>query len=134
MEGQGERRYSSYSFTTSALDGDEWSASRTGRTVPPGKGPTGTHCTGDWVGPRVGLDTQFRGKFSCLCRGSKLDRPVVQSVARETVKYFAVYGSLASVTPFLLDRVVTDDHFSVLHYWLGCDFRLQNCSLRRWRH
>jgi hypothetical protein len=23
-----ERRYSSYSFTTSALDGDEWSASR----------------------------------------------------------------------------------------------------------
>jgi hypothetical protein len=32
----GERRYSSYS---SALDGGEWSASRPGRTLPPGKGP-----------------------------------------------------------------------------------------------
>jgi hypothetical protein len=30
--------YSSYSFTTSALDG-EWSASRLGRALPPGKGP-----------------------------------------------------------------------------------------------
>jgi hypothetical protein len=35
----GERRYSSYSFTTSALDGDEWSASRPGRALAPGKGP-----------------------------------------------------------------------------------------------
>jgi len=38
MEAQGERRYSSYSFTTSALDGDEWSESRPGRVLPPGKG------------------------------------------------------------------------------------------------
>jgi hypothetical protein len=35
----GERRYSSYSFTTSALDGSEWSASRPGRALPLGKGP-----------------------------------------------------------------------------------------------
>jgi hypothetical protein len=34
----GERRYSSYSFLISALDGGEWSASRPGRTLPPGKG------------------------------------------------------------------------------------------------
>jgi hypothetical protein len=31
----GERRYSSYSFTTSALDGGEWSASRPSRALPP---------------------------------------------------------------------------------------------------
>jgi hypothetical protein len=37
MEAQGEMKYSSYSFT-SALDGDEWSASRPGRVLPPGKG------------------------------------------------------------------------------------------------
>jgi hypothetical protein len=37
MEAQGERIYSSYSFTTSALDG---SASRPSRTLPLGKGPT----------------------------------------------------------------------------------------------
>jgi hypothetical protein len=35
----GERRYGSYSFSTSALDGSEWSASRTGRALAPGKGP-----------------------------------------------------------------------------------------------
>jgi hypothetical protein len=35
----GERRYSSYSFTTSVLDGGEWSASSPDRTLPPGKGP-----------------------------------------------------------------------------------------------
>jgi hypothetical protein len=33
----GGRRYSSYSFLTSALDGGEWSASRPGRALPPGK-------------------------------------------------------------------------------------------------
>jgi hypothetical protein len=36
---RGERRYSSYSFTTSALDGGEWSASRFGRALPLWKGP-----------------------------------------------------------------------------------------------
>jgi hypothetical protein len=35
----GVRWYSSYSFTTSALDWGEWSASRPGRALPPGKGP-----------------------------------------------------------------------------------------------
>jgi hypothetical protein len=33
-----ERMYSSYSFTTSALDGNEWSLSRPGRTLAPEKG------------------------------------------------------------------------------------------------
>jgi hypothetical protein len=35
----GERRYSSYSFLISALEGGEWSASRRGRALPPGKEP-----------------------------------------------------------------------------------------------
>jgi hypothetical protein len=35
----GERRYSSYSFSTSALDGGEWSASRPGRALLSAKGP-----------------------------------------------------------------------------------------------
>jgi hypothetical protein len=34
----GERRYSSYSFSTSALDGGEWSASRPGRALAQGEG------------------------------------------------------------------------------------------------
>jgi hypothetical protein len=35
----GGEEYSSYSFLTSALDGGEWSASRPGRALHPGKGP-----------------------------------------------------------------------------------------------
>jgi hypothetical protein len=35
----GKEGYSSYSFSTSALDGGEWSASRSGRAISPGKGP-----------------------------------------------------------------------------------------------
>jgi hypothetical protein len=52
----GERKYSSYSFLTSALDGGEWSASCPGERTP------GTHWTGGCVGPRAGLDTEVRGK------------------------------------------------------------------------
>jgi hypothetical protein len=28
----------------------------------------GTHCSGGWVGPRAGLDTEDRGKILCPCR------------------------------------------------------------------
>jgi hypothetical protein len=35
----GERRYSSYSFSTLAQDGGEWSASHPGRALPLGKDP-----------------------------------------------------------------------------------------------
>jgi hypothetical protein len=69
----GERGYTSYSILTSALDGGEWTASRPGARTP------GTHCTGGWVGPRAGLDTEVRGKILCPCRGSNLDRPVVHT-------------------------------------------------------
>jgi hypothetical protein len=71
-----ERRYSSYTYLTSALEGGEWSASRPGRALPPGKEPPGTHCTGGWVGPTAGMDAGVRGKILCLCRGSNPGRPV----------------------------------------------------------
>jgi hypothetical protein len=77
----GERRYSSYSFSTT-LDGGESSASRPGRAFSPGERTPGTHCTGGWVGPRAGLDTEARGKILCPRRGSNPDRPVVQPVVR----------------------------------------------------
>jgi hypothetical protein len=78
----GERRYSSYSFSTSALDGGEWSASRPGRAFTPGERTPGTHCTGGWVGLRAVLDTEVRGKILCPRRESNPDRPVVQPVVR----------------------------------------------------
>jgi hypothetical protein len=78
----GERKYSSYSFTTSALDGGEWSASRPGRAITPGERTPRTHCTGGWVGPRAGLDTEDTGKILCPRRGSNPDSPDVQPVVR----------------------------------------------------
>jgi hypothetical protein len=78
----GERRYSSYSFTTTALDEGEWSASRPGRAFTPGERTPGTHCTGGWVGPRADLDTEDRGKNFCPHRKSNPNRPVVQPVVR----------------------------------------------------
>jgi hypothetical protein len=77
----GEEVYS-YSFSTSALDGGEWSASLPGRAFTPGERTPGTHCTGGWVGPRAGLDTEVRGKIVCPRRRSNPDRPVVQPVVR----------------------------------------------------
>jgi hypothetical protein len=82
MEALGERRYSSYSFTTLALDGGEWSASRPGRALLPGKKPPiPTVQEAGWAS-KAGPDTEARGKILFPCRGSNLDRPVVQSVAR----------------------------------------------------
>jgi hypothetical protein len=73
--------YSSYSFTTSALDGVS------GQRYAPaaldaGERTPRIHYTGGWVGPRAGLDTEVKGKILCLCRGRNLGRPVVESVAR----------------------------------------------------
>jgi hypothetical protein len=50
----GERRYSFYSFSTSALDWGERSTSRPGRALAPRERTPGTHCTGGWVGPTAG--------------------------------------------------------------------------------
>jgi hypothetical protein len=36
----------------------------------------GTHCTGGWVGPRVGLDAEVRGIILWLCLRSNPGRPV----------------------------------------------------------
>jgi hypothetical protein len=60
---KGERKYSPYSFLTSALDGGEWSALRPYRAFRPENDPY-THYTGGWMGLRAGLDTEARGKFS----------------------------------------------------------------------
>jgi hypothetical protein len=78
----GERIYSIYSLSTSALDGGEWSASSPGRALAPGKGPPVP------IGQEAGLTPEpvwtqrLEEKSFHHCRGSNLDRPVVQPVAR----------------------------------------------------
>jgi hypothetical protein len=50
----GERRYSSYSFLTWALDGVS-GQHHAPAALYPGERTPGIHCTGRWVGPRAGL-------------------------------------------------------------------------------
>jgi hypothetical protein len=68
----------------------------------------GTHWTESWVGPRAGLDTEARGKILCLCQGSNLDRPVVQSVARH-------YTDWATPAPLKMQQKSTILIMSELH-------------------
>jgi hypothetical protein len=49
----------------------EWSASRPGRSLAKGERTPGTHCTGGWVGPRAGLDTEATGKIISPVPGIK---------------------------------------------------------------
>jgi hypothetical protein len=73
---------SSYSFTTLAVDGGDWSASRPGHALAPGKGPpVPTGQKAGWATEPV-WKQRLGEKSSCLCWESNLDRPVVQSIAR----------------------------------------------------
>jgi hypothetical protein len=79
-----ERRYNSYSFTTSALGGGQWSVSRPGRALTPGKGPPVTIVQeAGWV-PEPVWKQRLEEKSFRLCRESNLDRPVFQPVTRLT--------------------------------------------------
>jgi hypothetical protein len=76
---KGERRYSSYSFLTSALDGSEWSASQPGCSLPPGKGPlVPTVQEAGWASEVVWTE-RLEEKFFASARNPT---PVTQSIAR----------------------------------------------------
>jgi hypothetical protein len=69
-----ERRYSFYSFSTSALDGGEWSKSRPGRTLAPGKGPPVPIVQEAGWAPGPVWTQRLEEKSFRFCRGSNLDR------------------------------------------------------------
>jgi hypothetical protein len=73
----GERRYSSYSLLTSALDRGEWSESLPSRTIPPGKGPPVPIVQEAGWAPQLVWTQRLEEK----CFASARDRtPVIQSV------------------------------------------------------
>jgi hypothetical protein len=76
-----ERICSSYSFTTSALDGVSGQRHATAALHPRLKVPQ-YPLYRRLGGPQSQPGHRFRGKISCLCRGSNLAHPVFQSVAR----------------------------------------------------
>jgi hypothetical protein len=69
--------YSSYS-----LDGGEWPASRPGRALPPGKGPSVSIVQEVGWAPEPVWTQRLEEKSLCHCRRSNLDRPIVQPVTR----------------------------------------------------
>jgi hypothetical protein len=79
-----ERGYSSYSFSTTVLNGDELSALRPGLALPPspGKGPPVPIVQEAGWAPVPVWTQKLEEKSFHLCWGSNLDRPVVQPVAR----------------------------------------------------
>jgi hypothetical protein len=96
----GDRMYSSYSFTTSTLDGVSGQRHAPAMLYPWGRTP-GTHCTVGWVGRRDGLDTEATGKILCPCQGSNLDRPVVQPVVRHYTAWATpTHGPLGGASYF----------------------------------
>jgi hypothetical protein len=70
-----------HAFLTSALDGGEWSASRSDRFTPRERAP-GTHWIGGWVGPRAVLDTVVKRKIPSPRWESNPITPIVQPVAQ----------------------------------------------------
>jgi hypothetical protein len=77
----GKWRYSSTHSLTSALDGDEWSASRRGSFTPRERA-LGTHWIGGWVGPRAVLDAVVKREIPSPRRESNPRTPTVQPVAQ----------------------------------------------------
>jgi hypothetical protein len=121
----GDRRYSSYSFLTSALEGGEWSASHPGRALPPGKEP------------RYPLYRRLGGPQSRSgCRGleekfcaSVMDRtPAVQSVVRYCTDWATPAPSNGKCTlkikslvdgtlPFLMPGFSNKPPVKSFYYW-----------------
>jgi len=68
-----------HAFSTSVLDGGEWSASRAGHFTPAVRVP-GTHWIGGWVSRRAGLDAvAMRKKKSHHCPTTGNGTPVGSS-------------------------------------------------------
>ena len=96
----GEQMYSSTLPSTSALDGGRWSTPLPGRFTP-GERP-GTHCIGDWVGPRAGLDRCGKSRPPPV-----LDPRTVQPVASRYTDW-AIPASQKTTRVFYNDNFQTN--------------------------
>jgi hypothetical protein len=100
--------YSSTHSLTSALDGGEWSASRTDRFNPTERA-LDTHWIGGWVGPRAVLDAVVKRKIPSPCQESNPRTPIVQPVAQR-------YTDWAITAPARCILYLTNHH-AMRKYW-----------------
>jgi hypothetical protein len=88
-----------HAFLTSALDGGDWSASRTGRFISRVR-TADIHWIGGWVGPRAGLESVAK-KVNCFSASARNWSPVVQPVAH-SLYWLSYPGALSSVLASIL--------------------------------
>jgi hypothetical protein len=81
----------------------------------PGERTPGTNCTGGWMGPRAGLDTEVRGKILCPCRRSNLDLPVVQPVVRHCTSWANPVPRMYTCSSILI-CFLTSYYYGVVSY------------------
>jgi hypothetical protein len=89
----GDRRYSSYSFLTSAVEGGEWPASRPGRTLPPGNEPPVPIVQEAGWAPEPVRTQGLEEKSSASVGGQT---PAVQSVVRRYTDWATLAPIMAS--------------------------------------
>jgi hypothetical protein len=114
----GERRYSSYSFLTSALDGGEWSAWCPSHAFfNPGEKTPSTYWIGGWVGPRASLDAEVPVNILCPCWGSNPSRPAC-SQTLYWLSYPSSYWVLSTIEkqPHLLLQKICHEHSNEQKY------------------
>jgi hypothetical protein len=123
----GGEEINSYLFLTSALDGGEWSAWRPAAIYPRDRTP-GTHCTGGWVGPRAGLDTEARWKILSPLPGIEPRSPGCPACS-QTLYWLSYPAHKMSPSLFSVLSQLNPVHTLTLHF---CDMYC-NITLKRTR-
>jgi hypothetical protein len=87
----GGEEENSYSYLNSALDGGEWSASRPGRALPPGKGPPVPIVQGAGRAPEPVWTQRLEEKFSAPV-GDRTQ--IVQPIVRQLLRLHQTTGKI----------------------------------------
>jgi hypothetical protein len=99
-----------HAFLTSAVDGDEWSASRPGRFTL-GERTSGTHFIGGWASPRAGLDAVMKRKIPSPHRESNSNLPARSLVTIPTELLRLVFVTVLQrlrVLPVVNNNLICD--------------------------
>jgi hypothetical protein len=92
-----------HTFSTSAIDGHEWSASCTGCYIPR-ETVSGTHCRGGSVGARAILDAVAKRRNACLYREMNPGLPI-RSLVTVLTTTVPAEGSVIDTQVFIFTKV-----------------------------
>jgi hypothetical protein len=124
---RGERMHSSYSFTSSALNGLSGQRHAPAALYSRRRSPS-IYCTGGWLGSRAGLDTEAEGKILLLLRGIKPRSPC-RPARSQTLYWLSYHGSY--ITAFRQKKVCSYRCLNHQAFWgLMPVHQHWNCHLR----